>query len=149
LAFYYLETSALVKLYVREPGTDRMLALAERTAGNRFAILTLSKIEFRSAVRRREKNGEIPAKVANHLLDRFEHHLQSTFVTQTITDFVVDIACGLLDRHALRAYDAIQLAGYMALKGATGADVPVFVSSDQPLLEACYREGVPVMDPSS
>jgi predicted nucleic acid-binding protein len=148
LAFYYLETSALVKLYVREAGTDRVLALTEQTAGNRFAILTLSKIEFRSAVRRREKNGGIPAKVANHLLDRFEHHLQSTFVTQTITDFVVDIACALLDRHALRAYDAIQLAGYMAL-GTTGTDVPVFVSSDQPLLEACRQERVPVMDPCS
>ena len=42
MALYYLETSALVKLYVREPGTERMLALAARSSENRLAVLALS-----------------------------------------------------------------------------------------------------------
>jgi len=149
LALYYLETSALVKLYVREMGTDRVLALADRTAGNRFAILALSKIEFRSALRSRERNGEIPAQIANHLLDTFDRHMQGVFVTQMINDFVLDIACVLIDRYTLRAYDAIQLAGFMVLKDAAGTEVPVFVSSDQALLEAGRQEGIPVLDPCS
>ena len=144
MALYYLETSALVKLYVREAGTDRVLALADRSSENRLATLALSRIEFRSAVRRREKNGEIPAHIASHLLDAFDRHLQGRFVTQMVTDFVLDIACKLVDRYALRAYDAVQLAGYTALKSSAGADVPVFVCSDQTLLTAAKQEGIPI-----
>lgn len=149
MGLYYLETSALVKLYVREPGTDRVLALADRQGENRLVTLALSKIEFRSAVRRRERNGELPAHVANHLLDAFDHHLQSRLVTQMVTDFVLDIACALVDSYALRAYDAIQLAGYTALKASAGTDVPVFVCSDKTLLMAAKQEGMPILDPTS
>lgn len=149
MGVYFLETSALVKFYVREPGTDRVLALAERPGENRLVTLALSKIEFRSAVRSRERNGELPTHVANHLLDAFDRHLQSRFVTQMVTDFVLDIACTLVDSYALRAYDAIQVAGYTALKASAGPDVPVFVCSDRTLLTAAKQEGIPVLDPCS
>jgi predicted nucleic acid-binding protein len=147
LAFYYLETSALVKLYVRESGTERVLALANRTTENRLAILALTQVEFRSAVRRRERNGEIPRLIATQLLEAFKRHLEQRFVSQMINDFVLDVASALVDRHALRAYDAVQLAGYVALRGSTGTDVPVFVCSDHALLEAARVEGIPVLDP--
>jgi predicted nucleic acid-binding protein len=149
LAFYYLDTSALVKLYVLEPGTDRLLALTARSSDRRLAILSLAQIEFRSAVRRREQNGEIPAPVAAQLLEMFGRHLEGRFVTQTVTDFVLDIASMLVDRYALRAFDALQLAGYMALKNSAGADLPVFVCSDKELLMAAKREGLPVLHPCS
>jgi uncharacterized protein len=147
LALYYLETSALVKLYVREPGTDRVLALATRSSDNRLAILSLAQVEFRSAIRRRERSGEIPAFVATQLLDAFSRHLESRFVTQTITAFLLDIACALVDRHALRAFDAMQLAGYVVLRSSTGTETPVFVCADQELLTAAKHEGAPVLNP--
>lgn len=149
MAIYYLETSALVKLYVREAGTDRLLSLAGRSSGNRFAILALSRVEFRSAVRRRERNGEIPADIAAQLLDTFERHVEGTFVTQTVTDYVLDQAMLLIDLYPLRAFDAVQLAGYLVLKNSTGGDVPVFVCSDQALLLAATQEGLPILDPCS
>ena len=149
MAFYYLETSALVKLYVRESGTERVLALANRTTENRLAILALSQVELRSAVRRRERNGEIPPLVATQLLETFKRHLEARFISQMVTDFVLDVASMLVDRHALCAYDSVQLAGYVALRGSTGTDVPVFVSSDHALLTAARQEGMPVLDPTS
>lgn len=149
MGFYYLETSALVKLYVREPGTERMLALAYRSNENRLAVLTLSQIELRSAVRRRERNGEIPSSVAAQILDTFKRHLEARFMSQAITDFVLDIASTLVDRHALRAYDAVQLAGYVALQGSAGTDEPVFVCSDHMLLTAARQERIPVLDPTA
>ena len=147
MALYYLETSALVKLYVREPGTDRVLALATRSSDNRLAILSLAQVEFRSAIRRREKGGEIPAFVATEMLHAFNRHVQSKFITQTITDFLLDTACVLVDRHALRAFDAIQLAGYVVLRSSAGTETPVFVCSDQELLAAAKYEGAPILDP--
>ncbi len=149
MALYYLETSALVKLYVREPGTERLLSLADRSSENRLAILALAQVELRSAIRRRERNGEIPAVAAAQLLEVFKRHVESRFITQTVTDYVLDIASMLLDRYPLRAYDAVQLAGYIALKSSAGADVPTFVCSDQELLSAAVQEGIPILDPCS
>ena len=147
MALYYLEASALVKLYVREPGTDRVLALAARSSENRLAVLALTQVEVRSAIRRRERNGEIPAVVASQLLESLKRHLEGRFVTQAITDFVLDIASELVDRYALRAFDAIQLAGFMAMRNSAGTEMPVFVCSDQTLLAAARQEGTPVLDP--
>jgi len=149
LAFYYLETSALVKLYVREPGTERVLALATRSSENRLAILDLSQVELRSAIRRRERAGDIPTLAANELLATFKVHIEARFVIQKITDFVLDIASVLVDRHTLRAFDAIQLAGYVVLNSSARSDMPTFVCSDQALLVAAKQEGMVILDPSS
>jgi predicted nucleic acid-binding protein len=62
---------------------------------------------------------------------------------------VIDGACSLADRHALRAYDAVQLAGCLTLKTSSTRDEPTFVCSDRRLIEAAESEGLPVMDPSA
>jgi hypothetical protein len=54
-----------------------------------------------------------------------------------------------VDRHGLFALDAVQLAGYLALRTSSGANTPIFVSADRQLLEAAEAESVPVLDPCS
>lgn len=149
MALYYLDTSALVKLYVREPGTDRLLSLVGNSSETRLAILALAQVELRSAVRRRQRNGEISAPLAAQLLQAFRQHVEGRFVIQAVTDFVLDLASMLIDRHALRAFDAVQLAGYMAMRTSTGAEAPTFVCSDQELLSAAAQDGFPILDPCS
>jgi predicted nucleic acid-binding protein len=147
LALYYLETSALVKLYVREPGTDSMIQLASNAADNRFAVLVLSQIEFRSAVRRRERAGDIEPRMAGMILDQFHQHVEARFLRQVVNDAVLEGAAEMIDRYALRAYDAFQLAACLALKATSGADVPSFVCSDRQLLEAARSELLSTLDP--
>jgi predicted nucleic acid-binding protein len=147
LALYYLETSALVKLYVREPGTDRLLELAGNKE-NRLAVLTLCQVEIRSAIRRRERSGDIDSQMAGRILDRFQRHMEATFLRQIVTDVVLDEASEMVDRYALRAYDAVQLAGCLALKITAGIAPPTFVCSDHSLVEAARSELLPVLDPS-
>jgi uncharacterized protein len=147
LALYYLDTSALVKLYVREPGTEQVLRLARGTAANQLAVLALAQVEIRSALRRRERAGEIAGAVVIELLERFQRHLEAVFLRQVITEAMFDVACGLVDTHGLFALDAIQLAGYLALRTSSGANTPIFVSADRKLLEAAEAESVPVLDP--
>jgi hypothetical protein len=142
-----LETSALVKLYVQEPGTDRLLKLASNLVDNRFAVLALSQVEFRSAIRRREREGDISPNVADFIFDRFQQHLEARFLRQVLTDAVLDGAVEVIDRYALRAYDAIQLAGCLALKTSVGAESPTFVCADQQLLEAARSEQLSILDP--
>jgi predicted nucleic acid-binding protein len=149
LALYYLETSALVKLYIRELGTERLLELAARANQNQLVILALARIEFRSAVRRRERNGEIATRIATQLLELFQRHVEARFRTQPINDFVLDIADRLVDRYGLRAFDAMQLAGFLACQNSAGTDVPTFVCADAELLSAATREGCITLDPCS
>lgn len=148
MALYYLETSALVKLYIRERGTDRLLQLAINSIENRFAVLSLSQVEFRSAIRRRQRAGDIAPKTAGLILDHFQQHMETKFLRQVLSDSVLDGASEMIDRYALRAYDAVQLAGCLVLKIAVGAEQPTFVCSDLQLLEAARSEQLSILDPS-
>jgi predicted nucleic acid-binding protein len=149
LALYYLETSALVKLYVYEPGTERLLNLTGSDAGHRFAILSLAQVEFRSAIRRQQRVGEISGSAANDLIESFRQHSEGKFVVQPFTESLLDVALALIDGYPLRGYDAMQLAGYLVLRSISGPEDPVFVCADKTLLSAARNEGCLVLDPSS
>lgn len=147
MALFYLDTSALAKLYVDEPGTERMLRLADPAHKNRFAVLGLARVEFRSAVRRRERMGEISADLARSLPGQLQYHLESLYLLQPVTEAVLEEACALIDRHTLRAYDAIQLAGCLILRAGGQREPPTFVCADRELLRAAEHEGLTVFDP--
>jgi predicted nucleic acid-binding protein len=147
LALYYLETSALVKLYIREPGTDQLLRLASRAANHRFAVLSLTQVEFRSAIRKRERIRDIEDALASELIARFEEHLETKYVSQTVNSSVLDAAKALIDRYALRAYDAVQLAGCLGLKRGAGKQAPTFICADHALIQAAAAEGLEVLNP--
>jgi predicted nucleic acid-binding protein len=137
-----------VKLYIRESGTERMLSLAADPESPRLAILSLARAELYSAVRRRERAGDLDGVVVRQLLDRFESHLKTRFLRQSVSDPVLDLACALIDRHPLRAYDALQVAGCLVLKSVAPV-TPVFVCADRQLLEAAETEGLIWLDPTA
>lgn len=147
MSLYFLDTSALVKLYVQEPGTDRLLPLVGNRQ-NRFAVLTISVVEVRSAIRRRQRAGDIDNQTATAILESLKSHLETRFIRQAINDTVIDAALELIDRHALRAYDAVQLAGCIVLC-AIAAGAFTFVCSDRRLLEAASFEQLKVLDPAA
>lgn len=135
-----------MKLYVREPGTDRMLAVAHESGG-RFLIVAFTAVELRSAIRRREREGDISSPDAAQLLQLFGEHLTSKFVRQVVNEAVLEVAAELVDRHPLRAMDAVQLAGYMVIR-SVGNQPVCFVCSDERLLRAAELEGAMVLNPA-
>jgi predicted nucleic acid-binding protein len=148
LALYFLDTSALVKLYVQEPGTDRLLPLVTDQPEHRFAILGISTVEIRSAIRRRQRAGDIDAGTAAAILASVQSHTETRFIRQVINDTVIDSALEMIDRYPLRAYDAIQLAGCLVL-GAITEEAYTFVCSDHRLLEAARSERLRTFDPAA
>jgi predicted nucleic acid-binding protein len=66
-----------------------------------------------------------------------------------LNDQLIDLATSLVNRNALRAYDAVQLAGCLMLKENAISDEPSFVCSDQRLLQAAENEGLACLDPTS
>lgn len=137
-----------MKLYVREDGTEQMLRLVDASALNQFAILALAQAELRSAVRRREREGDLDGAAALELLERFDLHLATLYLRQGLSDAVLDLACAVIDRYPLRAYDALQLAGCLVIRESAPA-TPVFVCSDHQLLLAAETEGMIWLDPTA
>lgn len=146
MAVYYIETSALVKLYVHEPGTDEMLRLLAAPPRDQFVILGLSAVEFRAALRRRQRAGDLPKAAAERILQQFQQHSTSRFMRQLVSDSVMETAAMLADNHPIRAAAALQLAGCHALRYKGSAD-PVFVCADPALCDAARREGFPALNP--
>lgn len=137
-----------MKLYVRESGTLQMLDLIADPEAHRFAILSLARAELYSAIRRRERAGEISSILVAQLLNRFESHLETHYLRQSVSDSLLDLACGLIDRHPLRAYDALQIAGCLMLR-TTAPEPLVFVCADQRLLNVAQLENLTCMDPTT
>jgi uncharacterized protein len=148
LALHFLDTSALVKLYVQEPGTDQLLQLISDRPENRFAVSAVAVVEIRSAIRRRQRAGDIESEVATAILRNVQSHMETRFIRQPVNDTVIDGAMEMIDRYGLRAYDAIQLAACLMLC-AVAAESYTFVCSDQRLLEAARSEQLRVFDPAA
>ena len=71
---YYLDTSAFVKLYVEEKGSDVVRTLAEDYDSNELIISDLTLLEARSAIRRRERQADVSAEDAISILERMIAH---------------------------------------------------------------------------
>lgn len=148
MASVYLDTSALIKLYVEEEGTEQVAALTEEFDGVRLIVLDITPLESRSAIRRREREGDVSASDAERILTQIEEDVSSAFLVQPSTSAVIEEAARLIDRRPLRALDALQLAGCLASRAGVPEAV-TFVCADARLCDAASREGLTALNPLS
>ena len=142
----YLDTSALVKLYIEEEGTVRVTALTADRDDTQVVVLDITLIESRSAVRRRQREGDISGADADRILEQIEKDATTSFLLQPSTSAVMEEAARLIDRHPLRAYDALQLAGCLVVRHVVPGPL-TFVCADTRLCDAASLEGVHTLNP--
>jgi predicted nucleic acid-binding protein len=150
--FYQFDASGIVKRYVNETGSDRVRALVDPAAGNVVSISDITRAEVASAVSRRAREGSITPDESVRLIGTFEAHCASQFRVVPVERVVVDLAVDLIQRHPLRAYDAIQLAAAVLVNRSLvvhGLPTLVFVSADDTLRVAAQAEALPVENPNS
>jgi predicted nucleic acid-binding protein len=140
----FLDTSALVKIYIAEPGSERMRKAVAREEPRVASVLAFAEIHATFARRRREEL----------LLDTELKQIRLVFdsdwekLTQIpVGDAVLTLVPGLCERHPLRGADAIHLASALLLR-EEGLEV-LFACSDRPLLGAAATEGLAIFDPVS
>lgn len=125
-----------------------MIALAGGGDKHSFVLLSVTPVEFRSALRRREREGDLTADQTSDVLAAFAEDIERRFTRQVLSDSTLEEAIRLVDAHALRVYDALQLAGCVTLAHRTAEEGPVFACSDAMLLGAAAREGIGTFDPA-
>jgi len=147
MAVYFLDTSALLKKYVRETGTEWVSAVMDSDE-NDCLIARVTLVEAVAAVARRAKAGHLSRRQAESILNKVMVELPSRVIVIEITAGVADQAMLMARTHALRGYDAIQLAAAVETRQATGLTQMRFVSADAELNLAASRSGFIVADPN-
>ena len=134
----YLDTSAWLKLYVDERGTQEVIAAVQ--SAELVAISRIAYAEARAALARvlREKrttHAEHRKRIAALNADYVE------ILKVEVSDEVVRQAGALAESHALRGFDAIQLASASWLARKTRKPVRL-LAFDERVKEAAHALGL-------
>ena len=143
---YYIDASALAKAFFVEVGTASVLSLLERTEDRLRLFSALTPLEVRSAIRRKQQQGELSdAEVtgALHILAEEMRRTEQMPLTQTLLHAAEEV----MDHFPLRAADAIQLAAALAFSDMQTSEQIVFVACDKRLLAAATKVGLKTHDP--
>ncbi len=151
MSVYYLDTSAVVKRYVNEAGSDWVRAL-----GTKPSPLMLSSrlliVEIASALTRRLREKAITPSVFRESLSLFDDDCKFEYQLLDVTRDIINIARSLVSRHPLRSYDAIHLASALyvaAFFRQTALPAPIFLAADERLLHAALAEGLEADNPNT
>ena len=144
---YSLDTSALVKHYHQEEGTDVVERLFR--ASDRLIISDLSIIEFYSAIGLKVRTREITAKAFVDLRKLFANDLnQGIYEVLTFGEREKNMATRLLiqyaPQYALKTLDAIQLA---VIKSKGTETISAVVCADERFCRIIEIEGFKVINP--
>jgi predicted nucleic acid-binding protein len=136
----FCDTSALVKLYVQEAGSDALLA--EAGAASAVAVCRIAWAEAVAAMARRAR--DVPGDTA--ALDAARQRLREHwphYVVVEVTQALVERAGDYADTFALRGYDSVQLAAARTVQEASREDLR-FACYDARLRKAAKVLGMSV-----
>jgi predicted nucleic acid-binding protein len=137
----FVDTSVLVKLYIAEPGSERMRKSAAQEV--RIAASVLAFAEIHATFARRRREALLLASELEELLLRFAEDWEGLLqvpVGAEVLAFVPE----LCKRHPLRGADAVHLASALLLRQELEV---LFACSDSSLLAAAAAEGLAILNP--
>ncbi len=137
----YLDTSAWVKLYVREPGSKELRAYTAKA--ETMAVSAVAYPEARAAFARLKVQGI--STEAKHRQRLAQLNLDwENLLRIELVPAVVRTAGDLAEVYGLRGFDSIHLASALWLKEKTGTPL-YFAVFDQRLRAAAARAGMVVV----
>lgn len=116
----YLDTSALVKLYVEEDGGDTVRSYVRQVQA--VATAKIAFVEACSAFSRAKREEMLSGPSYHHLMDRL-HYDWKRYMIVEISDELIKTAGEMVEEFSLRGFDAIHLASAIFLRQQTGQKV--------------------------
>jgi predicted nucleic acid-binding protein len=136
----YADTSALVKKYVKEAGSEQVIAyFASYTI---IGTAALTQAEMAAAMAKAVRLGWVnEAEIMVAWQDFLSHW--PAYTRLPVSTGILERAASLVWRHGLRAYDSVHLASALVWKEVMGDEV-LFACFDKNLLRAAHQEGLEV-----
>ena len=148
---YYVDSSALVKRYVNETGSDWIQALCIPATRHTLALAHIGLVELAAALAMKVRQGTLDATTRDALLRDVQHDAMTQYWLIDIDQEIVVRAMALTRSYKLRGYDAVHLASALFLRDTLqgyGLSAPVVLTADLELLDAVQAEGLLVEDPN-
>lgn len=156
MAFQFFDSSSLVKKYINEIGTNWVRNIFNATPAHEIYVSRITEVEVTAAIVRRKKGGSLSASDAALALQQLRSNFLTRFRILDVAAIVATQACAIAETHALRGYDAVQLASAIHIYnrllslGANPSQVSfTFVSSDNELNSAAQTEGLIIENPNN
>jgi uncharacterized protein len=149
---YFLDTSALVKQYVPETGSNWIQSITDGAANNDLTISQITWVELHSALSRRQREGSMSAGELDIILQKFRNEFDTQYRVIEVDPALIESAGQLVIQYPLRAYDAVQLASGLYVQSVL-TSIPdtqvIFVSADNRLLDIAQSAGLAIDNPNN
>ena len=142
MEYLFFDTSALVKRYYEEDGSEKVDELIEDEEST-VVISSLSVIETTSAFRRKHNQGEIAQDTMNQLLSIFFEEAIEDFVIVPVDESFMEYSFDLTLTEDLRTLDSLQLSAALTVN----QEDLNFVSADRKLNTVAEEQGLETRNP--
>ena len=137
----YLDTSALVKLYVPETDSDKLIQLVD--AAEMPSTSRMAYAEARAAFARKRREQAVNLRDYRTLVQDLDNDWETFFIVD-VSDPLIKRAGQLAETFALRGYDAVHLASAVIV-AEQGSEAVMFACFDEKLSRAGRRQGLTVL----
>lgn len=151
MSYFFLDTSALMKRYFRETGSNWVQSITNPSYGYTLIVAEITLVEASAAIALKSRlYGAISRQQRDNLIDLILHHCDTEYRMIRIDRDILDIGVSLTQNHPLRGYDAVQLATALFINeryiagGLTGVTL---VTADKDMVTAALQEGIQVKNP--
>ena len=141
----YIDSSALVKRYLKEKGSEQVQKTL--SCENLLAASKLAYPEVLSAFMRKYRAGELGEGSLKKVIDWFLSDWDRLIIVD-LNDGLLPIIRTLVHNYPLKGADAVHLASALWLAQSLKENL-VFMASDQTLLKAALSEQLLVLDPAA
>ena len=147
----YFDTSALLKQYVTETGSNWVRAYLSSATAPAVFTSQLTAVEATCAFARRLRDGTLSPIDHATAVRAFDHDIAYWYTLLDVMSVTIDAARRLANLHPLRAYDAVQLATAWSLNQdlVNDGEAPLtFICADDRLLAVAQAEGLHTDNPN-
>ncbi len=155
----YVDSSALIKGYLHEKGTEEFKAKMREAAAANLPVITsvLTYAEIHTALARKMKSDLLRVIDYHWAATRFESDWRTYLTRAELSQPVLSLIPDLVKKYPLKAADAVQLASAIWAVGSIYknqmrkrmAGQRVFVTSDSQLAGAAEKEQFKVFNPET
>ncbi len=134
----YLDTSALIKKYFKETGSDEIISKWQTATG--IVTSSVAYAESLASIYRKKRETKFGNDKLQNILAAFRRDWNS-FIRVEVTDDLKEWIDKTVSRYPLRGFDAIHLASALIVHNSLPEEF-LFACYDKKLLSAAHKTGL-------